>query len=263
MSDLNSEEFLYFHEWEARRNRRRSEDSSDELSSDDYSSISGHSHEVDRRTDPNFTGPRRPRRRSHRRRSYHHSRSRSSSPGNRHSRRHSTSRHNSRSRSRSRSRSGSRTRSGSRSRSVDKRDHRFSQAEHIVSVVDVSPRMLSLDKFGELSVKACEDWVDIMRQVLKQNHKIRLHDWIAPTARTYIDLRFRQAWPQMATKGDDWSKWSAETVFSHMLKIWNRHSKAHIELSLEAYYRSIVPRVKFQGQGQNNLDAWNAWAAKA
>jgi hypothetical protein len=103
--------------------------------------------------------------------------------------------------------------------------------------------MLSLLNNGELSIQACEEWVDTMRQVLKQNHRIHLYDWIAPTARTYMDLRFKQAWPELVSKKDDWTKWSPETLFSHILKIWNRHNKAHSELSLEAYYRSIAPRL--------------------
>ena len=221
---MNSEEWETFQEWHA---RQRGEDRwrpQDEARVDDGSYYtpadeSDISSDVERMeiiadtANPNFTGPQlnHHRRHNHRR---PHSRTRSPKIG--------------RFDHRSSGYPKTRSRSRSRSSSIDRK------AAHIVSVVDVSPRMLTLDRNGELTDKACEDWVDIMRQVLKQNRKIQLHQWIAPRAKTYIGMRFRQAWPQMVETGDDWTKWSHEMLFSHILKIWNKHSRAHIELSLEA-----------------------------
>ena len=123
--------------------------------------------------------------------------------------------------------------------------------------------MLHLDKNGELQPRLIEEWVTHMRQVLRGQHHIYLLDWIDSFAQNYITLRFEQQWPQLVDTGDDWTKWSHEAIFSHMLKVWNKQKGAKTDISLESYYRDITPRAGHGEHGFISLEAWNAWTAKA
>jgi len=259
MNDMNSIEFETFTEWRDRQERWRPEDAEevdvDSLSSDSYNRVEA----MAAAANPNFTGPQLNQNLNNNRGGHRQARSRSPHRGHPNNRRHHQHHHQHRHRSRSRSRSRSRH----RHRSPGRYASGYPNTGHIVSVVDVSPKMLHLDKNGELQPRLIEEWVTHMRQVLRGQHHIYLLDWIDSFAKNYITLRFEQQWPQLVDTGDDWTKWSHEAIFSHMLKVWNKQKGAKTDISLESYYRDITPRAGHGEHGFISLEAWNAWTAKA